>query len=293
MHRVGRFIALAYIAVALSPLVAVALYSVVSFASIVLGGAERDWWQRDAVTSPERVAALAKRGLIEQLVTFDQPIGLRKDNPQSEQFNLYAIGVRQTTLPEEITPVAMFRDGPVPPFFERPKADLAYASSNPVVGQFNNIILYEPKSGKLTPVFSARLAVSEFKFTSGPDFDVLMVLATDQDTDKDGKLGGRDRHDLYIFSIRDGTLHNVGGLNGNPLEIVDMPGEPFVVMRTEIDVGNAEEAKATDRPDIPKPSRLYRVDLRSYAAEPMVPADMLERLQRTLDGRPPTSGPAK
>lgn len=286
LRKLGRGVVYVYIALALAPLVVFALYFPAYQIWRLID--ERDWYTRDAVTSPERAAELAKQGLIEQIVTFERPIALRKES-QSDHYDLYAIAVSQTTLPEEITPTTMFRQEPFPGISEGPRRGPVYASSNPIIGQFNNVILYEPKTGKLTPVFSTRLALSEFRFTSGPDVEVLLVLAAERDTDKDGKLSGRDELDLYAFSVGDATLHKVDGLSGNPVEIVDLPGEPFVVVRSEID----NPPPAADHPEVPKPVRLYRVDLRTYKAEAVVPGDMLDRLQRTLDGRSLIEGPAK
>lgn len=280
--KLWRRAATVYVALALAPLVVFALYYPITEGWRLIAGSD-DWYMRDAVTSPERAEELAKKGLIEQLITFsDAPVGLRKD--QSEQFDLYAIGVGQTTLPEEIAPLKMFNDRP--PLLAPTSARLAYVSSTPVTGQFNNVVLFEPKTGQLTKIFSARVAVERFSFASGPNFEVLMVLATDRDSNKDSRLSAGDLHDMYVYALKDRTLHKVTGLAGDPVDIIDMPGHQFVIVRAVQDANGDGMADGSGYAGaVPEPVRLFRVDLTSYAAQPLVPGEMLDQLQKTLDGR--------
>lgn len=276
-----RGAAFVYVALALSPLVGVALFYTANAAWWLITGSD-DWYARDAVTSPERAAELAKKGLIEQLVTFPaEPVGLRKD--EAGEFDLYGIGVGQTTLDEEITPLKTFRQSPLPPLI--PESRLKYASSMPVTGQFNNVVLFEPKTGALIKVFATRLAVSRFSFASGPGFEVLLVLATDSDTNKDGRLSDGDSHDMYIYAIKERTLHKVTGLRGDPSEVIEMPGS-FVLVRAVQDLnGDGLADKIGYASGAPEPTRLFRVNLTTYTADPLLPGEMLDSLQKTLDGR--------
>lgn len=281
-----RRVAIVYVALALAPL------AVFAVAFPVTEGwrffAERnDWYTRDAVTSPERAAELAKKGLIEQIITFAEPVGLRRD--ESKQFDLYALGVGQTTLPDQIDAPKTFSmiSASEPSSINSPK----YASSLPVTGQFNNVVLFEPKTGTLIKVFDTRLSVSKFSFASGPGFEVLIVLATDKDSSKDGRLSAGDLHDMYVFEIKERALHKVTGLQGDPTEIVEMPG-PFVVVRAVQDTNRDGVAENVGYAvSVPEPTRLYRVDLTTFTAEPLLPGVMLDKLQKTLDGRATTEPP--
>lgn len=282
-----RGAAIVYVALALAPLVVFALYYPITEGWRLIAGSD-DWYTRDAVTSPERAAELAKKGLVEQIVTLAEPVGLRQD--ETKQFDLYAIGVGQTTLPEEIDATTTFGllSAPPPPS----ASGLKYASSMPVTGQFNNVVLFEPKTGVLTKVFTTRQAVSKFSFASGPGFEVLLVLATDKDSNKDGRLSVGDLHDMYVYAIKERTLHKVAGLRGDPNEIIEMPG-PFVVVRAVQDTnrdGVADNVGYTG--GVPEPTRLFRVNLTTYTAEPLLPGEMLDELQKTLDGRV-TTAPAR
>lgn len=281
--RITKVAAIAYIALALSPLVAVALHYVFVEAPRLLS--EESAWPhgRDTVTAPERANDLAKKGLMEQLVTFGEGMtGLRKD-PRTDTYDLYAIGVGQTTLPGERSSMMGLTGGGPP---TRP--DLRYASSSPITGAFNNILLFNPKSGEIVPVFSTRLGISSFKYIAGPDFETLVVFATEKDTDKDGRLTNVDIQSAYVYAIEDRTLHAVSGLSGNPVDVEAAAGQAYAIVRaTQDDNRDGRADPYAYGEGVPEPDLLFRLDLRTYQATPLVPKDMLQTLQRTLEARPP------
>jgi hypothetical protein len=90
---------------------------------------------------------------------------------------------------------------------------------------------------------------------------------------------------MYVYAIKERTLHKVTGLRGDPIEIIEMPG-PFVIVHAVHDANGDGAADGSGRAGaVPEPVRLFRVDLTTYAAEPLVPGEMLDQLQKTLDGR--------
>jgi hypothetical protein len=289
----GRAIAVGYVALALSPLVFFALFSVGQFFWRMSDG-EPQWWNRDAVTAPERAAELGRKGLVEQIVTFTQsPIGLRK-NPKTGQYDLYAIGVGQTTLEEPTNPSGMFNmtGSAAPPSTSR----LQYASPQPVTGQFNNLLIFEPNSGETTKVFSSRLAVSSFTYLAGPAYEVVAIFASARDSDKDGRLTNYDLQNLYLFNLTTSTLHKVESIPGNPIEISNIAQQSYAVVRAVQDAdknGSAPGVAYTDA--AAEQSLLFRVDLRTYLATPLVPVTTLKSLQQTLDtiSSPKAAAPAQ
>lgn len=282
IKRITKVAAIAYITLALSPLVAVALHYVFVEAPRLFS--EESAWPdgRDTVTAPERANDLAKKGLMEQLVTFGQGMtGLRKDR-RTDTYDLYAIGVGQTTLPGE-RPQTMGLLGGGPPI----RPDLRYASSSPITGAFNNILLFDTKSGAIVPVFSTRVGISSFKYIAGPDFETLIVFATERDSDKDGRLTDVDIQTVYVYGLKDRTLHAVPGLSGNPTDVDDVAGQAYAIVRaTQDDNGDGRADPYAYTEGAPEPNLLFRLDLRTYQASPLVAKDMLLTLQRTLDGGP-------
>lgn len=282
-NRITRVAAIAYITLALSPLVAVALHYVFVEAPRLFS--EESAWppSRDTVTAPERANDLAKKGLMEQRVTFGQGMtGLRK-NPRTGSYDLYAIGVGQTTLPGE-RPQTMNMLSGGPPI----RPDLRYASSSPITGAFNNILLFDPKSGEIVPVFSTRVGISSFKYIAGPDFETLVVFATEKDSDKDGRLTDVDIQSVYVYALKDRTLRAVPGLSGNPTDVDDVTGQAYAIIRaTQDDNGDGRADPYAYAEGAPEPNVLFRLDLRTYQATPLVAQDILLTLQKTLDGRLP------
>lgn len=285
MKRLGRFIGYAYVALALSPLAGFALWSVAWF---VLGPQffyDGNWWERNAVMAPERAEELAKKGLLQQVVTFrDGPTGLRKD-PATDQFDLYAIGVGQTTLDEaRISKFKTFSTS-APASASSP---LRYASSQPAVGQYNNLLIFEPKSGVTTKIFSTRLAISLFTYLSGPQLETVVVFASDKDTDKDGLLSNGDMQDAYVYAVKERTLHKVSGLSGNPVDIYVVAKQDYAIIRAvQDDDGDGRSNEQAYEDKAPEQSLLFRVDLRTYQAEPLVAAETMKGLQQTLDATAP------
>ncbi|MDZ4865809.1 MAG: hypothetical protein SGI91_00665 [Alphaproteobacteria bacterium] len=284
MQGLGKFLARAYVALALAPLVFFALWSVAAFVlgpQIFYGG---NWWERDAVLSPERAEELAKDGLVQQVVTFrDGPTGLRKD-PATDEFDLYAIGVSQTTL-DEVRPSGMFNlTSPARPA----PSILKYASSQPSVGQFNNLLIFEPKSGVTTKVFSTRLAISIFRYLAGPQFENVVVFASEKDTDKDGLLSNGDMQDAYVYAVKERTLHKVSGLSGNPVDLFIVANQDYAVIRAvQDDNGDGRTNELPYEDKAPEQSLLFRLDLRTYQAQPLIAAETMKSLQQTLDATAP------
>lgn len=289
--RVARYAGIAYVILALSPLVGVAFWYVGEAASSFFAGRPPDWYGRQAMTAPERAKDLAGKGLLEQVITIrDTPLGLRKD-PKTDEFDLYAIGVGQTTLPEEQPAKTYGLVGDDQRFASRYSG---YASSSALIGQYNNVILFEPKSGKLTKMFSERVAVSSFKYERGPDFEVVIALVAEADTNKDGRLSEADIQSVYVYSLRDGSMRKVINLTGSAVEIARVPLQQFAIVRAVVD--HNRDGRAVENPydsDAPEPSVLLRLDLVTLAVAPLLPGDMIKDLQTTLDARASSNGAPK
>ncbi len=278
LKKLGRIAVVTYVALALAPLVFIALFSTFQFLTEQLGP-----WRasNDTVLAPERASDLAKKGLIQQVVSLREvPIGLRKD-PKTDTYDLYAIGVGQTTLDEPQKTVGLFGDS-------APKSNLAYADTEPVVGNYNNILIFDPKSASSTMVFSSRVAVLSFRYAAGPEFETLVIFATDRDTDKDGRLSEFDEADVYLYAIPARTLSKVTGLKGKPITVETFAQQTYVVVRTVHDAnsdGLFVDFAYKDAP--PDPSLLFRVDIATATATPLVPAETVNEMQRLLSAGAP------
>jgi hypothetical protein len=261
-----------------------------------LGLDDWEWWKRDAVTSPERAKELAAKGLREQLISFDgdfQSLEYKYGaRPDTQRYDIYAIGVGQLTLnePEEVEKVVV-TGSRLPDPRTLPNADTL--PTYPISGQFNNVLIFDRRTGIFTKLFDRRLAVSQFQYGWRTKPEVLIIFATQRDSNKNGKLDDADLQDIYVYTFADKQMHKVDVPNINPSEILDIPDADYVVVKAVHDRdgdGTAGRHRPYDKEEVkPDPTVLLRVDLKTFTASSFVPEDMLRELQATLDGPKPSA----
>ncbi|NOT42850.1 MAG: hypothetical protein HOP13_20410 [Alphaproteobacteria bacterium] len=187
-------------------------------------------------------------------------------------------GTRITTLPEDMP-------------------DASTLPTTPITGRFNNVLIFDRRDGKFSKLFDKRLAISEFQYGWRTTPEVLVIFANERDTNKDGKLSSVDMQDIYIFTFADKKMHKVDAAGLNPLELMAIPDVDYVVVKARRDRNNDGRAYGGDsypKEDLePEPTVLIRIDLKTMKASSFVPDDMLENLQRTLDGSKPSSALVK
>ena len=252
------------------------------------------WWERNAVTAPERAQELAKNGLREQLISFEEGMSALEyrygARPDTQRYDIYAIGVGQLTLndPEsdrrtEKVVVTGTRvealSNELPPVFAVP--------TQAITGQFNNVLIFDRRDGSFTKLFDKRLAVAEFQYGWRTKSEILVLFAAERDTNENGKIDGSDLKDIYVYTFVDKKLHKIEAKGVDPQEIMDIPDVDYVVVRARRDRDNDGKALSSyDRSKgAPDPSVLIRVDLNTMTASSFVPEDMLKDLQKTLDGK--------
>lgn len=261
-----------------------------------LGLEDWEWWKRDAVMSPERARELAAKGLREQLISFDgdfESLEYRYGaRPETQRYDIYAIGVGQLTLnePEEVEKVVV-TGSRLPDPATLPAADTL--PTYPISGQFNNVLIFDRRMGSFTKLFDKRLAISQFQYGWRTKPEVLIIFATERDTDKNGKLDGRDLQDIYVYTFADRQMHKVDVPNIDPNEILDIPDVDYVVVKAAHDRdgdGTAGVYRSYDKEKgKPDPTILVRIDLKTFTTSSFVPEDMLRDLQTTLDGPEPSA----
>jgi hypothetical protein len=249
----------------------------------------------DAVTAPERAQELAAKGLREQLISFGEgmvPLQFNdRANPRGQRYDVYVIGVGQLSLdePEKVTVT-----GSRIPTWPGDLPDVDTVPTYPLTGQFNNVIIFDRRTGELTKLFDKRLAISQFQYGWRTKPEVLVIFATERDTNKDAKLDDNDLHDIYIYTFADRQMHKIDIKSIRPMELMDIPDADYIVVKALVDLdedGKALEYRQDD--ENAEPVTLIRVDLKTFAATPFIPDPMQTDLQKTLDGpKPPASGGA-
>jgi hypothetical protein len=273
-----------------------------STAKSLAGFSDWDWWQADPVTAPERAKELAAQGLREQLITFDEIESIEYRygaRPETQRYDIFAIGVGQITLdkPEsndEVEKVTVTGTR-LPDPAKLP--DASTLPTSPISGRFNNVLIFDRRDGKFIKLFDRRLAISEFQYGWRTTPEVLVIFANERDTNKDGKLSSVDMQDIYVFTFADKKMHKVEVAGVTPIELMAIPDVDYVVVKARRDRNNDGRAYSGDsypKEDLePEPTVLIRIDLKTMKASSFVPDDMLENLQRTLDGSKLPSTPVK
>lgn len=258
-----------------------------ALANLILPGSRTD----GPLASAERAQELAREGKREQIITFGEdvfPLPERDVEGVEQSPRQFAIPIGQITLAE---PQA---------FSSASSSDKSYGygydgSSNwrrrwssddlTVMGKFNNIVIYDKTDGSLKKIFDKRIAVSVFKLMNRTTRRVLVLTATSEDSDRDGAVDNRDIQQLYVYTFDDGQLHQVTGLEGSAGIAVDVHDVDYLIVPTTMDTDG--DGNTTGRiysgGNGPEPQRLYRVDLRTFAATPVLDQKLVDELQSTLD----------
>lgn len=252
------------------------------------------------MTSAEEAAELAKQGMRSQIVTFVDgliplPPAATAAEPEPE-VTQFAIVVGQITLGDP-QPVEVSRSGGSFRGFKsselgrlggRYGAAGKWASGDAatdVMGRFNNVLIYDKRAGTAKKVFDTRISVTRLKLLNRGTKRVIAFLATSADTNGDGRLDNDDLQKLFIYGFDDGVLRSVAGLVANPTDLVEIEGVDYFVVEAAMDGNkNGEIDNGGDHRDPPEARQLYRVDLASLEARPLIDPALVDELQLTLDG---------
>jgi hypothetical protein len=213
---------------------------------------------------------------------------LRKDAtelPIDRRYEIFAIPVEQLSLdqPEKIP---AWR----PENYSENESRYAprhYATS----GKYSNILLFDRKTGNFQKLFDARVSISQFQWGGNTKPEVLVIFATEKDTDGSGAMDDNDMHDVYLVTLADRVVHRVTGLSANPTGIVEMPGVDYIVVKAKIHHNKDGRAATYGYSDdeAPEPEKLFRIDLKTFEATSFVPDVLLNKLQQTLDASKPAA----
>lgn len=242
------------------------------------------------MTASERAEELSGKGLREQLISFR--VGIRAQsgglpifdivrNRAPTASDLFVIPVGQVSLgePEKTYNYAsrhsgwgLYQESDAPP--------------GAVSGQFNNILLFDRKKEQLTTIFDRRISVTSFYFGVRSMADLIVMFATEEDSNNDGVLDADDRQDVYVYRLNDRTLHKAGLKGVNPIELSLVSNPDFIVVTAVVDRdhdGHAMQWPMEGRPE--EPATLIRLDLQTYQATPFVLEAVQAELQNALEAR--------
>lgn len=162
-------------------------------------------------------------------------------------------------------------------------------------GQFNNVVILDKQSGRLSKVFDRRMSVTFFGAVEQPAGKALVIFATSNDSNKDGVLSAQDLHNVFVYTPGDAKLHAVTGFDGSAVGLDEAADPGSIIVRAIIDRnkdGSAVVKSAFGPSGVEEePQALYKVDLTSFAAVSLVPASIATDLQSALSAREPKDAP--
>lgn len=248
---------------------------------------------RGPMTSVERAQQLAKEGKREQIITFSSglvPLRERAVDELHLATNLYAVGVGQITLGEPES-IRRIRGSSFSEYSRVLGAGgntylVGDDESQTVFGPFNNIMIFDKRSGTLEKIFGERISITGFKWMNRVNPRSIAIMATGNDSNRDGKLNGNDIQELFVYVLDQRRLHRVTGLAASVDDVANIPDVDYLIVEASVDTNKDGEIAEVDydRKKVPEPQALFRVDLRTFAAAPLVNDALAADLQATLDG---------
>lgn len=244
-----------------------------------------------SLTSEERAAELAKEGKREQLITYSTGMVPLPDDPlvQSKtEANLFLIGVSQITLeqPEptvRVSSSASFRGFKTTAIGANGGAWYVYQPDVIIDGPLNNALIFDKRTGAATKIFNERISISRLCLLKSPKPRVLAIIATGKDSNKDGSIDADDLQELYLYGLDGGGLHKVTGIAAGVNRVMDVGHPDYVVVEAVIDSNKNGQLERGTNSEIPEPARLYRVDLKTFAAMPLIADTLTAELQAIVD----------
>jgi len=270
-----RSLAYVYIALALAPLVLITIALVVALSR---GGDVLLWNMFSAAprgpAAEEQGSAAHEQGKDEQITFRTELLPLSADRFNPSVANYYALGVGHVS-PGNANTIAM--------------ATMQPSGFDKQFGQFNNVLILDKQTGRLSKVFDRRMSVAFFGVVDQPAGKALVIFATSNDSNKDGVLSAKDLHSVFVYTPADAKLHEVTGLDGGAVGLDNATDPGSIIVRAVID-WNKDGSAVAKNPYGPsdveeEPQVVYKVNLTSFAAAPLVPPSMATDLQTALGAR--------
>ncbi len=268
-----RSLAYVYVAAALAPLV---LITIALLVALSRGGDVLLW---NMFSAAPRESAVEAQVRDEQITFRTELLPLSKDRFNPADY--YALGVGHVVSGNA--------------------NDTAMPSGQPggfgttQSGQFNNVLILDKQSGRLSKVFDRRMSVTFFGVVEQPAGKALVIFATANDSNKDGVLSAQDLHSVFVYTPVDAKLHAATGFQGSAVGLDEAADPGSIIVRAIIDRdkdGSAVVKSAFGPSGVEEePQVLYKIDLTSFAAAPLVPASIATDLQRALGAGEPKNAP--
>ena len=154
----------------------------------------------EGILSDEKIEELQKENKYQQLISYEMPRLI-------DTLNLiYVIPVSHKSFDNPI-----FVDdgvlGLMDTFGSVDKSDRRYSSD--IYGYFNNILIYDLKKDSVESLFTERVNFRNIKTEYFEDDIIILFIAANKDTHKDGVINLEDLKTLYLYSMKEKGLRKI------------------------------------------------------------------------------------
>lgn len=155
--------------------------------------------QEEGILSVEEVERLQKGNLRQQVISYETPKLVDSLNM------VYMIPVSHKSLDEP---------EPINELLDRFQSDELFEDKRyfkEYYGAFNNLLIYDFKSKNVKKLFDNRVNFENISTQYFKDDILILILASDKDTHKDGVINMEDYKSLYIYSLKEMTFRIIEG----------------------------------------------------------------------------------
>lgn len=179
--------------------------ALIAFISITIMEHRRYNYDDDIETgilSDEKIEKLQKENKREQVISYETPKLVDTLN------TVYIIPVSHKNLneKEDINGILNALSSSANDFNE----NLDNRYSGGFYGEFNNIIIYNPKEGTNKKLFKKRVNFDDIKTEYFENEILLLIKASEKDTYRDGVINLEDFKSLYIYSFSQNKMEKIG-----------------------------------------------------------------------------------
>lgn len=224
--------------------------------------------QDDGILSDEKIEKLQQENKRQQLISYETPRLV-------DTLNLvYMIPVSHKTLNN-----AEFIEKEVLSLNSRGNYKMDSRYSKQYYGDFNNLIIFDFKSGKVEKLFKDRINFGNIQTEYFTDDILVLISASVKDTYRDGVINQLDYKTLFIYSLNSKSLKEISIANADISQVDFVENSKDLLIKFGLDHNNDGRFDENSEPSIIK-----KYDYVSGELITIINKEIDNELQMKLDG---------
>jgi len=251
-------------------LVAMALIGLISLIVVLVDELTPYNPPSDVLIAGDNVDKLKKDSLRQQIVSYDSPRLVDSANL------IYIVPVKIRTLDDpESVQNDVFSDGLFKSGYAKEERSLSYGYYS---GTFNNLVVYDYKSGNAEKMCDDRIMGSNIIYKYFDDDILIAFEASTEDTDNDNRITTYDFTSLYLYSLKKRELKKISLPNTSvkSYEFVENRKDLLVTFNYDRDKNNTFESDS-------EPTIVVKYSYESNKILPLIDKELEQEIQRIID----------